>query len=148
MFGLSPVPPPSPTLAAFLLFHGATRTFTAITNFAPIFRRTSAGTGLVKPPSTKHLPSDVAGTNIPGIEILALTACITEPFLITTSLPVLTSVATAANGIFKSLNSASPIRERRSASIFWPRISPFPKKLSLRSSIRATCLQPVCKAIF
>ena len=48
--------------------------------------------------------ANFTGVNITGIEILALTASATEPLLITTSSPVVTSVAMTLNGVFKSLN--------------------------------------------
>ncbi len=59
-------------------------------------RATLTGTGLVRPPSTSTRPLLRTGVKMPGTEMLARTASITSPVVMTTSSPVTMSVATAA----------------------------------------------------
>ena len=69
---------------------------TAMITSAPSARQTETGIGLLRPPSTSHLPSMRAGLRIPGRAIEARTASWIGPDCSQISRPVAMSVATAA----------------------------------------------------
>lgn len=68
----------------------------------------------------KNLLCYFTGVNIAGIEMLALSASITEPSVMINSSMVSTSAVTTASGISKSLNFTSPMREFKKDLSFCP----------------------------
>ena len=77
-------------------------TSTAITKSAPMRVAMFTGSGLTNPPSTSSSSPRATGVNIAGMAMLARTASMRLPSSSMTSLPVRTSVATAANGMGRS----------------------------------------------
>ena len=103
-------------------------TSTARTFLAPSAFTASTGTGDIAPPSTRSMPSCSTGGNMPGIELLANTARLTEPSVKITRLPVVRSKLTTARGIVESDMSASGM------SVFIKSLNISPFRMLVRSA--------------
>ncbi len=77
----------------------------------------ATGTLSDQPPSTSIRPFISIAGNIPGIEELAATARLKDPFVSTISSPVSRSIATAANGTGRSSMSTSGISMANSSLV-------------------------------